>query len=105
MVISTNDPVTQRNHQAADQIRPELRSRKLPPLPTILTLTKRRHRLVCTPRLRLRKTHLFLLTLATLHIITHTLLLLRHHRIIQILLLDFFFFLALFLALHFLVRH
>lgn len=59
----------------------------LPPIPTILTLAKRRHRLIRTPRLRLIIRHLPLLALPALKTRADTPLRLRHLCILQILLL------------------
>lgn len=71
----------------------------------IHTLAKRRHGLIRTPRLRLRIADLLQLAPSTLQAVTDALLLLRHLRLLHILLLQLGVQLALLLALELLVRH
>ena len=84
---------------------PKKPSRKLPTIPTKLALTKRRHRLIRRPGLRLRIAHLLLPTLATLQRGRDRLLLLGHHRVVHILLGDGRIGRDLLLALELLVGH
>jgi len=72
--------------------------RKLPPIPTNRTLTKRRHRLIRTPRLRLTITHLLLPTFATLQLTTNALFNLRHHCLLHCLFPQFLVFFFQFIA-------
>lgn len=79
--------------------------RKLPPIPTNRTLTKRRHWLIRTPRLRLTIADLLLPALATRQRRTNTLLLLCCHRLPQVLLLHALVFRLALFASQFLVFH
>lgn len=79
--------------------------RKLPPIPTIHTLTKRRHRLISTPSLRLRITNLTHPALSTLQLRTDTLLFLSNHGCAHVLLLESSVLSFHLFALHFFVAH
>ena len=82
---ATLDQVTLESHLS----QPLLSLRKLPPIATNSALTKRRHRLISRPRLRLTVTDFLLPTLAALQTGRNTLLLLRDHRLIEIFFLEF----------------